>query len=467
VDGKGEETWVTPTTADGALFDPEVADADGYGSTLGFYSSQQDGIDIGIEKNVGADVPGMHNPDDLEVHIRLAPQQGPGVLGVTTGDAPAVPSIITADTDDRVLLRLSGNLRWGLLPTAALADGAVTNAKIESVDWSKITNVPPDNGVVVTWEAIYGKPNEFPAGPHLHDLGGDLTGTTQQAQITVGAVTSQALAAGAVTSQAIGFGAVTTDAIAVAAVDTVHLAPEAVTTAKIAPSAVTNDRLANDRITIIAGSGLAGGGEVALGDSINLSVQAGPDQAVTSLAMIPGLGISHSDGRIDARTGDVVLGFYPYDGTAGPVKGNLLYCAGIPAQAANGQFPNSVLSFPVSGQRNALLVADQATELPTWSKRIELGTASDGGASLKINVAAGKYVEISSTGRVRCFESATADFSIDMAARTIRATFPNANSVTLAEADFVGTGKAVRLREIDVCDNGVARKMLILASAPY
>ena len=51
--------------------------------------------------------------------------------------------------------------------------------------------------------------------------------------------------------------------------------------------------------------------------------------------------------------------------------------------------------------------------------------------------------------------------------RTIQANFANSNSVTLADSDFVGVGKAVRIREIDVCNNGVAKKMLILASTPY
>jgi hypothetical protein len=390
----------------------------------------------------------MHNPDDLEIHVRLAKQDGPGVLGVTTDGTPQVPGLIKAETDDRVLLRLAGTVQWGLISTAAIADGAVTNAKIASVDWSKITNVPPDNGVVVTWADIVGKPVVFPPESHIHYLDGDLTGTTDNAHIAAGAVT--------------------TETIALGAVGTAELAAGAVTTAKIAPGAVTNDRLANSSITIIAGSGLAGGGTVALGGSIALSATGGdPGDTVTSIAMIPNLGISHSDGFCDARTGDVVLGFYPYDAAAGPVKGNMLYCAGNPAQAANGQFPNAILNFPTMGQRNALLVADSVTEIPKWAKQIELGTTSDGGASLKINFAAGKYVEISSTGRVRCYESATADFTIDMATRTIRATFQNSNSVTLADSDFIGTSKAVRLREIDVCDNGVTKKMLILASLPY
>jgi hypothetical protein len=201
LDGLGEATWVTPTTDDGALFDPAPADADGFGSTVGFYASRQDGIDIGIEKNVGADVPGMHNPDDLEIHIRLAPQEGPGVLGVTAGGDAQVPRLVkpAEGLANGALLVLDGTLSWGLIPTAAIANGAVTNDKIASVHWSKITNVPPIFGGDVFWADIKNKPLYFPPEYHIHDLAGAIEGTTENTTIAAGAVTSEAIADGAVT----------------------------------------------------------------------------------------------------------------------------------------------------------------------------------------------------------------------------------------------------------------------------
>ena len=50
---------------------------------------------------------------------------------------------------------------------------------------------------------------------------------------------------------------------------------------------------------------------------------------------------------------------------------------------------------------------------------------------------------------------------------TMTFTYAGSNTVVIASANFVGTGRAVRLREIDVCEGGVAKKMLILASATY
>ncbi len=252
--GAGEPTWVTPTTDDGKLFDPAVADDGGYGSTLGFYGSTADGIDIGIEKNVGADVPGMHNPDDLEIHFRLAPREGPGVLGVASGTA--VPSMT-------------------LITTPLLADGAVTDAKIVSLAWGKLTGVP----------------SSFPVASHTHTLGGDLSGTTTNAQIVPGAVSATELAANAVTAGAIAPGAVGSSAlangavtqakitagavgssqlaanavgaaqIAPGAVGSSQLAANAVGTAQVADGAITNAKLQNDSLTI-------GGTAYHLGDTV-------------------------------------------------------------------------------------------------------------------------------------------------------------------------------------------------------
>lgn len=41
------------------------------------------------------------------------------------------------------------------------------------------------------------------------------------------------------------------------------------------------------------------------------------------------------------------------------------------------------------------------------------------------------------------------------------------NTVTIDSADFVGTNKVMKVRQIDVCESGVAKKMLVIASAAY
>lgn len=97
---------------------------------------------------------------------------------------------------------------------------------------------------------------------------------------------------------------------------------------------------------------------------------------------------------------------------------------------------------------------------------VELGTTGSGGGSFKVFFAAGKYVEISTTGVVTIFQSSTAQVVVDANAK-VTITYPSSNTVEINSADFVGSSKAVKLREIDVCDAGVAKKMLMLCSAAY
>lgn len=101
-----------------------------------------------------------------------------------------------------------------------------------------------------------------------------------------------------------------------------------------------------------------------------------------------------------------------------------------------------------------------------WDKTVDIGTSAAGGGTLIVYFASGKYVEISATGVVTVFQSSTSKVEIN-ASSTVTITYANSNTVTFASADFVGTSKAVKLREIDVCDAGTAKKMLILASAAY
>jgi hypothetical protein len=138
-----------------------------------------------------------------------------------------------------VLLRVGGMLQWLQLPTGALADGSVTDPKIASLGWAKLTGVPSvfppayhehplggdlggttdhaqiQPGVVGTaeladgsvtdakvvslsWSKLTGVPDL--GGDHVHNLGGDLTGTTDDAQIAAGAVGTEELEDGAVTN---------------------------------------------------------------------------------------------------------------------------------------------------------------------------------------------------------------------------------------------------------------------------
>ncbi len=72
----------------------------------------------------------------------------------------------------------------GAVGTAELANGSVTDAKVVSLSWGKLSGVP----------------DSFPAAAHDHTLGGDLTGSLADAAIAPGAVGTQQLAAAAVTN---------------------------------------------------------------------------------------------------------------------------------------------------------------------------------------------------------------------------------------------------------------------------
>lgn len=101
-----------------------------------------------------------------------------------------------------------------------------------------------------------------------------------------------------------------------------------------------------------------------------------------------------------------------------------------------------------------------------FSAEVDLGTTGSGGGLFKCYFAASKYFEINATGVVTIFQTSTSKLEVN-ASTTLTITYANSNTVTIASADFVGSSKAIKIREIDVCDAGVAKKMLVLCSATY
>jgi hypothetical protein len=77
------------------------------------------------------------------------------------------------------------------------------------------------------------------------------------------------------------------------------------------------------------------------------------------------------------------------------------------------------------------------------------GDVTNGGGSLRINGSSVVSVDVSAAGKVVI-------------------TYASSNTVTIDSADFVGTAKDVRLRELDICDSaGAAKKILALCSVAY
>lgn len=83
------------------------------------------------------------------------------------------------------------------------------------------------------------------------------------------------------------------------------------------------------------------------------------------------------------------------------------------------------------------------------ASEIALGDNTAGGGTLRVYFAAGQYIDIDSSG-------------------SITAVYGDSNTVRIRASDFGSvTGKTVQLRELDYCDAGVAKKMLVLCSEAY
>ena len=97
----------------------------------------------------------------------------------------------------------------------------------------------------------------------------------------------------------------------------------------------------------------------------------------------------------------------------------------------------------------------------------ELGTAAAGGGYLKIHFAAGKYFEFDVDGSFRIYHSASLSVEVSAAGK-VTLTYASSNTVTIDPADIVGSSRAFKIREIDVCDpSGVPKKMQLICTAMY
>lgn len=114
---------------------------------------------------------------------------------------------------------------------------------------------------------------------------------------------------------------------------------------------------------------------------------------------------------------------------------------------------------------------------------LTLGDNTDGGGALTIFYAAGKKITIEkTTGKITATFPNNKALVIEQNKITMNFTngnslvaeetkltmsFTNGNKFEVAQTDFIGSGKLVKLREVDVCEGTTAKKMLIASSQTY
>ena len=185
-------------------------------------------------------------------------------------------------------------------------------------------------------------------------------------------------------------GAITSAAIADGAVGSTQLAAGAVQAGNIAAGAVINSRLANSAITINTGTGLTGGGNVALGGTISLSntgvTAAGPGLSLSGgTVSIPAGGVTnamHANSAITISTGTGLVG-----GGIVALGGSItLSNAGVTTAGPGLSLSGGTVSIPAGGVTNSMLGS------PSIS--INAGTGLSGGG----NVALGGTITLSNAG---------------------------------------------------------------------
>jgi hypothetical protein len=88
----------------------------------------------------------------------------------------------------------AAQIRPGVVGTLELADGSVVTLKIADAA------VTDPKVVSLNWSKLFNKPLKFPPEDHIHDLYGDIIGTTDASWIADNAVVTQTIADGAVTN---------------------------------------------------------------------------------------------------------------------------------------------------------------------------------------------------------------------------------------------------------------------------
>ena len=186
-----------------------------------------------------------------------------------------ITELKTSDGSDGQVLTTdgSGNVTFRTVDVASAAvggdlTGTVSNAQIGSnkVGITELNVTDGTNGQVLTTN---GSGTLSFASTGAITVGGDLSGTTSNAQIVASAVTSTELATNAVTTTKLTDANVTAAKLASDSVTTIKILNSNITTAKIADNAITDSKMADDAVGVaeLSATGTASSSTFLRGDN--------------------------------------------------------------------------------------------------------------------------------------------------------------------------------------------------------
>lgn len=459
-----------------------VLDVDSlWGTTLTFdCSAANNPIEITIGRNETPDE-GLHNGDDIELHFGIKAHT---ITSLHLVQIPAAsiwcnPTAVTGDSaifvsalDNTLVIRRSGGLVWDQIDTAEIKDlaingdkidgGAIENYHIVSVDWSKITNVP----------------GSFTPGAHASTHLSDGSDPLSIPPVNSFVVSTSNWLSGVRHDQAID-GIPFQNEGALPEFARLDKEIEIITDSTPFVGAnhlqIKDNSVASGKLISVDWAKITGFPGVSLGGDVTGTTSANTVVKIQNYAVESG----NPNGTYDTY-GFSLLMYSPIDSTWHPRK---IFSGGAwtaPGSKMHGAILVGVYDTSTTfnlgsidglsdSSTGYLLGIDTDLQVqnarPKWLRDIILGQ--------------GQGVASSTAGRMRIVCGTDGDYiDLGVASTTARiAMFDRSvsTSVPLVDIDLSGvtptggwaTTKKLKLKEVDVCDSGTAKKMLILASDPY
>lgn len=459
-----------------------VLDVDSlWGTTLTFdCSAANNPIEITIGRNETPDE-GLHNGDDIELHFGIKAHT---ISSLHLVQMPAAsiwcnPLAVTGDSaisvsalDNTLVIRRSGGLVWDQIDTDEIKDlaingdkidgGAIENYHIVSVDWSKITNVP----------------GSFTPGVHASTHLSDGSDPLSIPPVNSFVVSTNNWLSGVRHDQAIdGIPFQNEGALPeFARLDKeIEIITDSTPFAGANHLQIKDNSITSGKIISVDWSKISGFPGVTLSGDVTGSTSA------NTVTKIQGYSVSNTNPDTNGNNlGGSLLVYSAVSDTWVPVK----VFASASGTAPDASIQGGILCgvYKTGGERTIgstdgvsdtstgyLLGIDTSLQTvdarPKWLRDVKLGqgegaTSSTAGRMRIVCGTDGDYIDLgvaSTTARIAMFDRSVS------------------TSVPLVDIDLSGvtptggwtTTKKLKLKEVDVCDSGTAKKMLILASDPY